>query len=191
MCRCPRDSSDKSGLLIVSAKAYGCRLNRKFQVLEPQGYASAAIEENVSYPAGTVAGVLIIYPIVIGPVDVSFSRVEIKEVGSAATKVFGSFSDHPPPIHQPARGWTRISENGNRIRDIAGISGVEQIYYLDQRNGFVIQIPVRWRVIGTQQEHNLGTGWSQSVEIDCQGTVTVRKFGVWGSRTLGDWRMPM
>ena len=183
--------SDKSGLLIVSAKAYGCRLNRKFQVLEPQGYASAAIEENVSYPAGTVAGVLIIYPIVIGPVDVSFSRVEIKEVGSAATEVFGSFSDHPPPIHQPARGWTRISENGNRIRDIAGISGVEQIYYLDQRNGFVIQIPVRWRVIGTQQEHNLGTGWSQSVEIDRQGTVTVRKFGVWGSRTIDNWRMPM
>lgn len=159
----------------------------KFKVKEPTGVVRADIISTNHVPVGWTGAGMHLRPFV-GPLDVSFYRVTIMEVGENATSVSGWFTnvpvaelshigngaDTPIPIMQDNSwdpGWDWATEPGPGLP--VGYGG-----------GYTWNIPGRWW-IGNSQTNNL-TGWSQIISMDAAGSITIQKFERSVQRTTSD-----
>ena len=181
--------SDEVGSLIFSARLEnGTLLQGKYRVKEPKRYGSASVIVNHSISKGVI-GVLMHVVATLDPLYVSFSRVQIKEVSGCADRMYGGFANKCPR-HDASPVWMRIGSVSNDFRDFIGINNVDRTLGSQMLNGFSFQIPVKWKLVDSDREHDLSNKWRQEIEIDKWGTATVKKFGIWGSRDINDIRNP-
>lgn len=173
---------EEGGTMELSVTFDGHVVSRTFHIREPAGVVSAKIRTNDSFEVGSPGAGMRLYPVVVGPTNVSFYKVQIKEVGSAATNCTGWWVTNTPPPHDLVAGadrWIPLDAE-NAWRDHAawsmpvppGASG-----------HFEWPIPARWRVGNNGTEQDM-TGWLQEIDLDTNGTVTIRKFGKWVTRTI-------
>ncbi len=80
----------------VTAHIGDASISILFHVIEPSGYVSAIIastENNGYYGAGNAGAGMYLYPVIIGPTNVSFENVWIMEIGEVATNATGYFAN--------------------------------------------------------------------------------------------------
>lgn len=174
----------------ISVSFGGHTLTRTFQVLEPTGVVSAQIRSVRHAPVGIPGAGMHLYPIVIGPTNVSFYRVKCKEVGRDATNCTGWWATHTPLSHigNGADEWFDLDERNRWPRewDHAELFGTHP--WTPQSFGaghFEWEIPALWKVGATGAVHSL-EGWNQEFDTGTNGTITIRKLGKWVSRTIED-----
>ena len=174
----------------ISVSFGGHTLTRTFQVLEPTGVVSAQIRSVRHAPVGILGAGMHLYPIVIGPTNVSFYRVKCKEVGRDATNCTGWWATHTPLSHigNGADEWFDLDERNRWPRewDHAELFGTHP--WTPQSFGaghFEWEIPALWKVGATGAVHSL-EGWNQEFDTGTNGTITIRKLGKWVSRTIED-----
>ena len=173
---------DEGGALQLSVSFNGHVVSRTFQVLEPEGIASAQIQATDSFAAGCCAAGMILYPVVVGSTHVSFYKVQIKEVGREATNCTGWWATHAPQPHNAETGagiWIPLNENNFWQDHVVGNLSVQE----GAAGHFEWEIPALWKVMESETEHVM-TGWLQEFDLESTGTVTIRKFGKWVTRTL-------
>lgn len=149
--------------------------------------ASATINDTYNYDIGISGAGMHLSPIVVGPTNVSFYRVQCVEVGRDATNCTGYWISNAPPSHigNGADMWFPLDQ-ANRwpsAWDHAYYGGIAPPWY--GGGSFEWPIPGRWRIGATGPTNNL-TGWNQVFELDASGTVTIRKMGKWVTRTIND-----
>ena len=179
---------DTAGTEEVSVSFDGHVLSRTFQVVEPTGVVSAAIRGVKRAPPGYPGAGMHLYPIVVGPTNVSFYKVKCQEVGRPATNCTGWWAIHGAPSHavSGADEWFSVDQHNRFPTDKAELLG--NLPWSAQPFGpghFEWDIPARWKVGDTGTEHSM-TGWKQEFDVETNGTVTIHKFGKWVRRTLFD-----
>jgi hypothetical protein len=177
--------------LTVNATILGETCSIDFNVLEPTGIDSASFLEYWNYSSQTYAGAGVHFRPFIGPTNVSFYAVQIKEVGEDATNVTGYFLFHAPPSHigNGADAWISLDYDNHWLGDYdwAKSSGWPPPWSGAGPPGFsggsyTWNIPAKWRVNGGS-EHEM-KGWNQVHTLLGNGTMTVSKFGHSVSRTI-------
>ena len=152
-------------------------LDKYFSVVAPSGWDHADIVSTNHYPIGMSAGDMQLR-VFFAPTEVSLYRVEIEEVGTEATGVWGAFVGHlMPHISDTFRGLN--DNNSWNVFDNCG-GGAPYGY----PGGFTWIVPAKWRIPGGPT--NSMTGWDQEISIDAAGTYKVDKFGRWVQRTIDD-----
>jgi hypothetical protein len=136
----------------------------------------------------------------IAPTDVSFCRIQVKEMTGMATNYWGIYTNYPRQHH--ANFWRNVS--GNNIW--AGVPDVAQDEFSIAQlgnwvpGGYTIHIPVYWTIGAPDGAQDIDpdnppeplvpskymTTWDQEFELDGMGKATVTKFRVSASRTLDD-----
>jgi hypothetical protein len=158
---------------------------KEFSVFAPTGIVSAQIESTTHFALGYSAAKMHLYPIIIGPTNVSFYQVKLMEVGEDASNITGYFLTNTPPSHigNGADVWFSLSQDNSWPIDWdwAGLWGSPPPW---SSGGFTWNIPARWKV-GNGSTNSM-TGWNQIFSIDANGTVTVQKFGHGVTRTTND-----
>jgi len=177
----------------VTATIQGQSISIPFHVIEPSGYVSAIIastENNGYYGAGNAGAGMYLYPVIIGPTNVSFGRVWVMEIGKVATNAMGYFAntntwpaDNLNHSTHGANIWRALNENNSIAAMDHASSGTCNPPW--SSGSFTWPIPVGWRV-GNSPVTNIMSGWSQNFLIDASGTVTVQKFGHSVTRTTND-----
>jgi len=110
------------------------------------------------------------------PAKVSFAGLEFIEVPGKADRVEGYFKGVPAREieHKPNPDFVSIDKNNQFHVDTAALFGVEGEY---SDGSFEWDITYRFRVVNKQQEKDL-FNMKQEFEIDVNGKITIKKFGV-------------
>jgi hypothetical protein len=178
----------------VTATIGGMPINLYFKVFAPTGYVSALIastENNGYYGAGNAGAGMYLFPIIIGPTNVSFGRVSIIEIGEVATNATGYFANtNTSPadlLNHSTHGanvWRTLNEDNSIAAMDHATSGTCNPPW--SSGSFTWPIPVGWHVGENSLVTNVIPGWSQTFLIDASGTVTIQKFGHSVTRTTND-----
>jgi hypothetical protein len=189
--------SNAANVTVTASVAGTAKFEIKFKIKEPTGYDHAVVLRTVPfYNNGWGAEAFL--RVLIAPTDVSFSRVEIEEVGMDATNVSGRYAvSTPPPIgaYTPKQlrhesdvfrsiscdnrwnPYAPYDEEGDHVRT----SMVAPLY----AGGYTWPIPANWRIPGGPT--NSLNSWSpQVVAVDDNGVTRITKFGIWVERTTND-----
>ena len=160
-----------------------------FEVVEPAlGYIKALAP--ALYYETNMAGAGMVLDVAISPINVSFSKVEVMEVGAKATNVSGYFKNNtniPPAvfIHGKDNGadkWIEIYDCNDLGEDIVDIIHLPEPW---EAGEFAMPVPARWRVIGSEGTNTLL--WSDmKFSIDADGATTVEKFNHGVKRSVDD-----
>jgi hypothetical protein len=179
----------------VTATVAGQSLKTKFKVFEPGGvdtnhtYIIATNHIGNGYPdapyefASGKAGAEMQVNLFIAPTFVSFYRVQILEVGLAATNVTGYFTNYPANdlVHKPNPNFTLL-EADNSWPDKCW-EGPEQDPPPAWSSGsYTWIIPAKWSLLPSTVTNSM-TGWNQVFTIDSNGTEKITKYGKWVQRT--------
>lgn len=181
-------------------------LRNSFSVVEPQCYDAAHtyITSSNYYGNPPMAGAEMEVMVYFAPLNVSFYKVKIMEVGEDATSIWGwatnpiatyktndvrhtSNADVPIPQRLHHRNdtftpltefncWTGADDNG------AWLNPPEPIGTSWVAGGWTWVIPAKWTIDGTQI--NSMTGWNEVFTVDSSGTFKVQKFGKWVQSTI-------
>jgi hypothetical protein len=176
----------------VTADFLGISLERQFEIVAPTGVEHAKVASTFSGPVGKAGAGMHLFPVIVGPTDVSFYNVQMLEVGQPASNITGYFTSHPPPPHDAAHGadaWFQLDQFNQwpSSYDDAVLATVD-VPNPWSSGSFTWDIPAKWKVItplATSPEHTI-TGWNQVFSIQTSGTAKVTKFGRWVDRTTGD-----
>jgi hypothetical protein len=177
-----------AGSATVTATVRKVSLSIGFGVVEPSGVN--AYVNAVNHYGNGVAGAGMQLNVTLQPTTVSFSQVQIYEVGEDASSISGYFNSHPPLSHtvSGANVWHGVYCN-NLIDDFDYCN----YYGNDSQHlpppwsagSFTWQIPALWRVVGDSSTHSLS--WSDQVfSLDGSGTLTITKYGHSVTRTVHD-----
>ncbi len=166
----------------VAARIQDGYYRRSFKVVEPTGIHHAITLSTDSFSVGQAAAGMYLRPY-IGPTNVSFYRLWCVEIGRDATGAWGYFTNagNTPPSHigNGADEWFRINEDNSWEHTLPDRDWDHAQFYNFygpfSAGGFFWPIPAAWRVGETGS--NSMPGWSQSCDIDTNGTMTITKFG--------------
>lgn len=168
-----------------------------FGVKEPSGVDHAVVQQTYQMNGyGTITwGADARLRVIIAPTDVSFSRVEIEEVGQYATDVSGRYALFTNSCYTPEQ-LRHISDTfrpiscDNRWNPYAAY-GMEGDHVRASMNpplcagSYTWPIPANWRIPGGAT--NPLSGWSpQVVTVDSNGVTRITKFGIWVERSTND-----
>ena len=176
-------ASSNASTCPVTIYFQGNSITKDFEVKEPVGVVDAF--HGVCYqdiPIGEAGAKLILHAIV-GPTNVSFNKVQIREVGMDATNCLGYWQTNQAPPHIP-NDWFGLSPANQWVDNLA----IREPYVAPPwLNGgsFEWPIPAQWR-IGTTGNTNSMPGWNQLFELGADGTVKISKFGRWLQRTTNN-----
>lgn len=127
---------------LITATYEGYTYSASFEVVEPK-VENALAKVDMEFPAGTHGVGMKITPIEIGPSDVSFAAVEVKELPGPASNIWGYYTNVTRSLaHQPTSEWIQLNKN-NHWADTAWHSEDPSPWSL---GGFEWDIPVKWRV---------------------------------------------
>jgi len=171
---------------LITANFEGNYFTKEFSVLAPTGIVSAQIESTTHFDLGYAAARMHLYPIIIGPTNVSFYNVQCVEVGTDASNITGYFLTNTPPSHigNGADEWFQLDQANAwpDTWDWASSYGWPSPW---SSGSYTWDIPAQWKVVGSSETNSM-TGWNQVHSIDANGTVTVQKFGHNVTRTTND-----
>lgn len=125
--------------------------------------------------------------ITVNPDDVSFSRVEMKEVAGPASNLTGDFltmvqsgeANIDDLAHHVGPEWIELDET-NEWTDAAFFGNAPQPYAV---GSWTWDIPVQWRVVGKSSEHSLPNRTQVNEVLDPSGKSKVDKLGQSETRT--------
>ena len=174
-----------SATVIITLSYQGGECQKQFNVVEPTSINNAVIESTVDFQTGEPGSEMHLSPVIMGPADVSFYRVQCMEIGDNAIDASGYFIINPPPSHigNGADVWFQLGQDNSwpNTWDWAGFWGFAPPW---SDGGFSWPIPAVWKI--DDGPTNSLTGWSQSCSIDDNGTVTVSKFNHSATRTTNN-----
>jgi hypothetical protein len=157
----------------------------QFIVLEPAGVVAATIASTSDFSNNVAGALMHLAPVIVGPTNVSFYRVQMLEVGLPATNITGYFTSNAPPSHvgHGADAWFQLAQDNSwpPNYDWAGFWNWRQPW---SNGSFVWPIPARWK-IGSGPTNSIA-GWQQTCSIDANGSVTVGKFGHTATRSTNN-----
>ena len=173
---------------IVAEVINGPKCNVEFTVLAPTGVVSPDIPSTISYNQN-VAGSGMIIKLWLTPLHVSFSRVEIIEIGAVSTNATGYFADTnlwpTANLNHSGNGadkWVSVGDSNFIGTDFVSCSYCPRPW---SQGFFTWPIPAAWRIAGDSSTNSLP--WSdQDFSIDQFGTVTVSKFHHSATRSTND-----
>jgi hypothetical protein len=179
-----------AAVVTVTAKFQGATWSKDFNILEPTGVDHAdlmGVKNDIS-PGSSGVG-MYLRPF-IGPTNVSFYRVQIQEVGTDATNIWGFFC-----IYTNLSDWpTNLSHTGHGAGSWGPLKHDNSWIYGDQAEwslssatttsgGFEWNIPGRWKV-GSGPTNDMAIPWVQSFSCEGSGAMTINKFGHSATRQL-------
>jgi len=196
--------SNAASVTVTADVAGTAKFKIKFNVKEPIGYAKPPTHLMSTVPMDpfeTRAGAGMRNSVYIGPTDVSFYRVQVKEASSLATNRSGYFTNYPSsgPPHNANWWWNVLPSN--RWSDVPDIAeGTFEIPQSGQwvPGEFTWHIPVYWTIGAPSGSRDINpetnalwpstfmTHWDQQFALDGTGKCTITKFDVTVSRTLND-----
>ena len=115
------------------------------------------------------------------PTNVSFYRVQLKEVPENASNQQDWFSIYGAPNHDSAHGadhWYQLQHDNSWDQNDHAIGGVYNQPWSGQGwsgGSFTWHIPFAWKV-GNSPVHTNNLGWDQHFTLSGNGTVIVTKF---------------
>ena len=150
-------------------------------VLEPTGFKVVGSMAD-RYRIGVAAAGMTV-KLQMLPLSVSFGRLELKEIGKAATDATGYFSRSDLAqylVHVPL-DWKAI-EKDNIIGDDHAY--VEELPRPWDNGSFSWEVPARWRVMDNGDSEKEFPWSNQQFSITSEGTVRVSKFGLQVERAI-------
>lgn len=153
-------------------------LEVKFTVLEPVS-ETAVIDFVDTFPPGQQGVGMELYPITVGPTNVSFWKVECRELPGPASNITGYYTNYPPIYHDANTNWIPLGV----LNDWSDHASFEQAPPPWSVGGFEWDIPVEWRVIGSSNSSNLPNRLQVFSITGTNGSSTVSKLGQSTSRT--------
>lgn len=171
-----------AGSVTVSASVRGQPPSSiTFNVVAPSGIATAAITGTNHFPVGEM-GAGMTDEVWIAPTNVSFYRVTLIELQTAATNFTGYFTNSN--ISSLNVGSGGIGQD-NDVIDTVNTSFSS--YSLPLYPGsFQYRIPVYWQVAGSSQTNYFGTFVHTASLLDSSGDFSVNKYGITITRSLDD-----
>lgn len=177
----------QSSTCVVSCNVGQITLSKEFKIFEPSGVVRAVVNSTRSFPVGEASAMMQLYPVVVGPTNVSFYNVVCVEVGRDAVNLTGYWATNSPPSHigNGADVWFPLDQANQwpPSWDYAGLFNVAQPW--GDGGSFEWPIPAEWKVGQTGMAKPL-CGWNQKFELTSEGTVTIRKWDKWVTRTTND-----
>ena len=148
------------------------------EIVEPENETAVKVSWGPPVPAYSPRmGAGMTLHITVNPTDVSFSRVEAKEMPGPATNKIGLFATrYPAPtdlFHVVADVWITLTSD-NMWDDDAWFRE-EPLPW--QSGSFEWIIPVRWRVLTFSAEHALPNRPTKIAILNAAGAVSVSKLG--------------
>lgn len=176
---------ERASTSTVTANVGGLQFSKTYNVVEPASETATATCDT-TIPAGT-QGVGMFLTSTVQPTDVSFARVEIKELPSSATSVTGYFLNVSAAsichcgAGAPNPNFFPLAANNSAPDDVGFDSFAPP--WQPTPAGFEWIIPMRWRVIGSVNEATLPNRVQTSTLHDGTGRSTVSKLGQSCTRT--------
>jgi len=173
----------------VTASVKGLKCPVTFNVEKPTGVSAVITSTTANAIPSGIAGAWMHMDVTVQPTNVSFYRIEMIEIGQAATSISGYFEDHPPKPHDTAAGantWHPVGESNliGDSMDNCGYWGTGNLPSPYRPGSFTWPIPARWRIPGGPTNNFT---WSDQVfSIDGSGTFSVSKFGQTVTRTINN-----
>lgn len=173
---------------VVADVIDGPQCDIDFNVIVPSGFLAPHAPSTI--PLGqNIAGAGMRVNLWLSPLNVSFSRVEIVEIGAVSTNATGYFADTnlwpTANLNHAGHGadtWVPVG-NANFIGTDNACSGACPGPW--SQGHFTWPIPAAWRVAGDSSTNSLS--WSdQDFSIDQLGNVTVLKFNHGVTRSTND-----
>jgi hypothetical protein len=160
----------------------------KFNVKEPTGVDHAMIVSTVTNNFGPgVAAAGMVLDVYVAPTSVSFYRVEMGELPGPASGVWGYYTNFPATnlYHSTAGHFWPLTANN---------SWVDQAWRYEDGSvpfsagSYTWVIPARWKIeAGITNEMD---GWTQEVEMDLAGSISITKFDQTVIRTTNNVTTP-
>jgi hypothetical protein len=171
-------------------------LTTNFTVVEPTGVDHADFVEYYSYSSTSLAGAGVHLRPYIGPTNVSFYRVQVMEVGEAASSLSGYFTTNNAPSHigNGAGAWIQLDYDNHWLGDYDWAKSYDWSPPWTGTNwsggSYTWNIPAVWQ-IGNGPTNSMNA-WNQVHTLNANGTMQVTKFGHTVSRTIqnvysGQW----
>lgn len=168
-----------------------------FTVVEPAGYRVNFITiSNGTQVVGEAGDFSVIYDLTLLPDAVSFSNIELKEVGVLTTDATGYFSEpaHSNLLHHTAHYgadvWNEVGSISNSVVDTATV--VELLPPWQDGGEMTWPIPNVYRKAGTTDEGCRFCNTDQNIILTQDGTVQLGKFGCFTvattNRYISTWR---
>ena len=180
-------ASSNASTCSVTINFSGHSITKNFGVVEPSGVVKAVIYATNSYALGTSGAGMHLKPVVVGPTNVSFYRVQCVEVGQNAANCTGYWLTNGAPSHigHGADVWFALDEANKwpAIWAHATMGGVAPPWL--NGGSFEWPIPAQWRIGGAGLTNSM-TGWNQQFVLQGNGTLTINKFGKSVTRTTNN-----
>ena len=180
-------ASSNASTCPVTINFSGHSITKNFGVVEPSGVVKADIYATNSYALGTAGAGMHLKPVVVGPTNVSFYRVQCVEVGQNAANCTGYWLTNGAPSHigHGADVWFALDEANKwpATWDHAAMGRVAPPWL--NGGSFEWPIPAQWRIGGAGLTNSM-TGWNQQFVLQGNGTLTVTKFGKSVTRTTNN-----
>ena len=168
-----------------------------FTVVEPAGYrVNFTTISNGTQVVGEAGDFSVIYDLTLLPDAVSFSNIELKEVGVLTTDATGYFSEptHSNLLHHTAHYgadvWNEVGSISNSVVDTATV--VELLPPWQDGGEMTWPIPNVYRKAGTTDEGCRFCNTDQNIILTQDGTVQLGKFGCFTvattNRYISTWR---
>jgi len=168
---------ERASTTTVTANIGGVQRSITYTVVEPASESAIKLGDQ-TFPAG-VQGAGMDLLITVAPTDVSFAKVEVREVPGPATNITGYFTTHTPPAHSPNPLWITLSAN-NKWEDDAHFNNWPSPW---TTGGWQWNIPVRWRVVGSTSDAALPNRLQVFSINNTAGSSTVTKLGQSATRS--------
>ena len=179
----PSNAASKVKLKVTVADAKP--LEFVFKVVEPSAYDQkhTYVESTNGYGPG-VAGAEMHLQVAIKPLDVSFYKVFLAEIGTPGEDVTDYFTNFPPAalFHSTTGIFVQLTPtNTLPYGDECSLGPLTNSFpwpwpgSTAKSGRFKWNVPVMWRV-GLSSTNEM-TGWEQEFSITEGGTVTIKKFG--------------
>lgn len=196
---------DVAGTLIVSATAGGISLAKTFTVFEPAGVVNATVFQLLPLYSG-VSRACATLNVTLGPTNVNFYKIYVREGICQATGVTGWFAAYPSrhPAHE---GSHAVGEEDGDVQPVLFDDGHGNIFRDNIDSGeqspegtawnpywyggsMKWDIPAFWWLerddFGNRITHEFSSLWTEAFQIDSHGTVSVAKFGLTVTRTTSN-----
>ncbi len=173
----PARAEEDEIVFLLSGDCYGV----KYKIHEPTGHVILNVNEVNVGDTGTSGEYTLKFTYKVAPTNVSFSAVEVAEIGMVSTNVVGYFAN---PIF--ADDWDHSKCGANNWNNAGGImedqAGYQKALLPPWGDGgsFSWPIPCCWRISAEPNVTNIYCTMSQDMSIDQNGTYTVSKFGYRG-----------
>jgi hypothetical protein len=173
---------DTSNTVTIAVNFSGVNVSEQFTVLEPASESAVIYQSNLlSYPSGPpippgALGVsMFLTPIIVGPTNVSFANVEVRELSGPATNVTGFFTNYLPNLYHNADPNWDILTKSNGWDDAASMTNnLPRPWY---PGSFDLIIPVQWQLVFGATHIGSLPNRKQTISInDTNGTATVSKL---------------